>query len=114
MYCIKSEKPIKPQIQISKKSERRFSGVLRRLAQSEGTKNNKIKVIISEGEIIEEEDKIFLAPSSFRKPFERPVVQNQTKNVNNFENPNVDKKILITNDIQIVDYPDSSDFSDDE
>ena len=40
MYCIKSEKSIKSQIQINKKSGRKFSGVLRRLAQSEYLKNN--------------------------------------------------------------------------
>ena len=110
-----SEKPIRSKIKIIQKNSKKFVGILRRLAQSENLINNKIKVIVSEGEIIDESDHIFIAPSRFKdyseKFFER--ISNDKTSVNTAEESNVEDKISSSN-IEKVEYPDSSDLSDNE
>lgn len=97
-----------------KKSSQKFVGVLRRLAQSEDSVVNKIKVKVSEGDI---EEKCFIAPSKFKNYSEYNVNQNSTKktSLNTFENSNEKKKNSSPiHNIETVDYPDSSDLSDDD
>ena len=110
-----TEKHIKSKIQMSQKNSKKFTGILRRLAQSENLLNNKLKVIISEGEIIEENNHIFIIPSKFKEYSENSVDQNSTEKASEktIENSNIKENILNPH-IETVDYPDSSDLSEDE
>ena len=111
-----SENFINSKIHMNQKNSKKYFGVLRRLAQSEDSVINKIKVIVSEG-VIEESNHCFIAPSKFKNFSENSVDKNSTKktSVNSFENSNEEKKNLSSQlNIETVDYPDSSDFSDDE
>ena len=110
-----SEKPIRSKIQINQKSFKKFAGILRRLAQSENLINNKIRVIVSEGEIIDESDHIFIAPSRFKDYSENFLdrISNDKTSINTIENSIVEDKVLNPH-IEKVEYPDSSDLSDNE
>ena len=110
-----SEKTIRSKLQISKKNSKNFVTILRRLAQSEDLINNKIRVIVSEGEIIDESDHIFIAPSRFKDYSENFLdrISNDNTSVNTIENSIVEDKVLSTH-IKKVEYPDSSDLSDNE
>ena len=110
-----TEKHIKSKIQMNQKHSRKFTGILRRLAQSENLLNNKLKVIISEGEIIEENNHIFIIPSKFKEYSENSVDQNSTEKASEktIENSNI-KENFLSPHIEKMDYPDSSDFSEDE
>ena len=111
-----SKNNIKTKIQMNQKKLKEFVRVLRYLAQSEDLITNRIKIIISKGEIIEEKNHIFIAPSKFKSYSEHSVEQNSTekKSVNTIENSNVKNNISNPHYIGTVDYPDSSDLSDDE
>ena len=101
---------------MSEKVQRKYVGVLRNLAQSEGSITSKIKVIVSKGEIVETNNKIIIAPSKFKKKSEDSVGENSTENtfVNIIEDLSSVKKTSSPHYIETEDYPDSSDFSDDE
>ena len=66
-------------------------------------------------EIIEEKNKVYIAPSIFKNT-EYSTNQNSTNksSVNKIENFNKEKINLSPQNTETVDYPDSSDFSDDE
>ena len=99
---------------INQKNFKKFAGILRRLAQSENLLTNIIKVTISEGEIIEEKKQILIAPLKFKSYSNLSVEQISTdKTINTIKNSNVDKNNFSPL-VEKVDYPDSSDFSDDE
>ena len=76
----------------------------------------KIKVTVSEGEIFEDKEQFFIAPSKFKNTFENVAKRNSIvdKNENLSENLNIETQVSSQNDIEVVDYPDSSDFSEDE
>ena len=109
-----SHKPINSKIQMNKKNPKEFVRVLRHLSQSDNLKNNKIKITISQDEIIEEKNKVYFAPSIFKNT-EYSTNHNSTKksSVNKIENSNIEKN-LSPHNAETEDYPDSSDFSDDE
>ena len=111
-----SEKHFKSKSQMKQENSRKYSRVLRRLAQSENLLTNRIKVIVTEGEIIEETDKIMIAPSKFSSNSNHSVDQNSTEktSIKTIGNLNVNTKNTSPHHIKEVDYPDSSDFSDDE
>ena len=107
--------PIKLRAEISEKNTRRFSGILRRLSKLDNSIKN-MKVTVSEGEISEKNIHDFIAPSKFKNCFELLENPNlpEKLNKNLIENFNVEKINYSPHDIEVVDYPDSSDFSDDE
>ena len=99
------------------KRVQKYSGILMRLAKLDSSIFNKLKVTVCEGEFIEENKFFLIAPLT------------QFDSVKDFENKNLSKEITekaiensteqseISNENKIVsfdDYPDSSDFSDDE
>ena len=96
--------------------EKGYSGILRRLAKLDVPFFNKLKVTVCEGKFAEEKDHIFLAPLMFMSSSENLVKQNlkKTSTENIIKNPNEKKHISDRNEIKTMDYPDSSDFSDDE
>ena len=97
---------------INQKNSKKFAGILRRLAQSENLLTNILKVTISEGEVIEEEKKILIAPLKFKSYSNPSVEQNSTDNtINKKSNVKIENYSPLA---EKVDYPDSSDFSDDE
>ena len=110
-----SEAPISHKHTINLKKTRRFSGILKCLAKSDRL-IPKIKVTVSEGEIFEDKEQFFIAPSKFKNTFENIAKRNSIvdKNENLSENLNIETQVSSQNDIEVVDYPDSSDFSEDE
>ena len=107
--------PIKHQHTINLKKNRKLSGILKNLVSSDNLLT-KIKVTVSEGEIIEDKEQFFIAPSIFKNTCENVIKRNSIviKNENSSENLNIETQVSSTNDIELVDYPDSSDLSDDE
>ena len=105
---------IKSEIQTNKKSSRKFSLVLRRLANFEDLKPNKTNVTIYENKIFEERKNTFTEPSVFKKYSENSTKQNMTEktSVNAIENSNLE--IILSPFIEPVDYPESSDLSGEE
>ena len=99
-----------------KKNNRKFVQILRRLAKLEDLTSNKIKVTICENEIIEEKNKIFIASPAFIKCYKNNAINNSIGNKNEKikKNLNREKKNSAKNEIEEEEYPDSSDFSDDE
>ena len=98
----------------NQKKSKRFSLVLRSLAQSENLLTNILKVTVSEGEIIEEEKRIFIAPLKFKSYSNLSVGESSTDLTIN-TNPKSNVKIEEYSPLaEKADYPDSSDFSDDE
>ena len=97
-------------------NEKEYSSILRRLAKSDIPFSNKIKVTVCEGKFIEEKNHIFLAPLMYISSSENLVKQNlkKTSTENIIENPNEKIKIPNRNEITTLDYPDSSDLSEDE
>ena len=109
------EAPIKHQHTINLKKNRKLSGILKNLVSSDNLLT-KIKVTVSEGEIIEDKEQFFIAPSKFKNTCENIIKRNSIvyKKENSSENLNIETQVSSTNDIELVDYPDSSDLSDDE
>ena len=68
-----SENSIKLKNEVKQKNSRKFSGVLRSLAQSKNLISNKIEILIFEDEIIEEKDKIYIIPSKFKNYSENSI-----------------------------------------
>ena len=97
---------------ITQKNPKKFARILRNLAQSENLLTNILKVTISEGEVIEEEKKILIAPLKFKSYSNPSVEQNSTDNtINKKSNVKIENYSPLA---EKADYPDSSDFSDDE
>ena len=94
------------------KNKRKYFGILRRLAKSDTSVLNKLKVTVFEGEFIEEKEHIFIAPSIFISCPNQNSNQISIEDKN--ENFNEKTKISSKNEIETLDYPNSSDFSDDE
>ena len=99
---------------IKQKNSKKYALVLRRLAQSENLLTNILNVTVSKGEVIEEEKKILIAPLKFKGYSNLSVGENSTdKTINKNSKSNV--KIENYSPLaEKADYPDSSDFSDDE
>ena len=98
------------------KNERKYIDLLRKLAKSDTSIYNKFKVTVYEDEFIEGKENNFIAPSTFLSCPESLINQNsnQISTENTIENYNEQTEIYNKNEIQTLDYPDSSDFSDDE
>ena len=103
------------QIKMNEKNDRKFFGVLRKLAKLDNSIMNKIKVIVCEGEITEEEKEFIAAPSKFIKCQVHSIEINsaRNKNKNIIENINIEKENTLSHNIEEESYPDSSDFDDD-
>ena len=116
MSEIMSKFPLNYQPKINKKNERKFFGILKQLAKSDDSVMNKIKVTVCKGEIIEEKEKIFIAPSKFMSCHKHSVTNNSNENKNKIiiENLNIKEINSSPHYIEEVDYPDSSDLSDDD
>ena len=78
--------------------------------------NNRIKVVVSKDETFEEKNHNFIAPSKFKnfKEYLTDQISSDSKDINTSENSNLEKINLSPQNTETVDYPDSSDFSDDE
>ena len=99
---------------IKQKNSKKYALVLRRLAQSENLLTNILKVTVSEGEVIEEEKKILIAPLKFKDYSNLSVGENSTDKTitkNSKSNVKIENYSPLA---EKADYPDSSDFSDDE
>ena len=111
-----NETHTKSHIKLSTKNSKKFSGILRHLAKSENY-ITKIKVTISKGEIRDEEkDQFLVAPLTYKSSFENIPINNfiENSNKNFIEDLNNENKNSSSYDNDLKEYPDSSDFSDDE
>ena len=102
---------------IADKNERKYFNIFRRLAKSDSSIFNKLKVTVCEGEFNEEKQCFLVAPLM---PFDSDKdLENKKTNQNKTEKTIEDstEHSEISNENKSViseDYPDSSDFSDDE
>ena len=98
------------------KNQRKYLGVLRSLAKSDSSIYNKLKITVSEGEFVDEKEQILIAPSMYKSCPENLVNQNINPIPigNKIEITKEEKEISDENGTETLDYPDSSDFSDDE
>ena len=106
---------IKSQNQINKKDSIKFFGVLQRLAKSDTSIYNKMKVTVYKEDNIEEKKQILIAPSMFMKYHENYInhvsTSNTIKNIN--ENLIKENENSSPQNPELINYPDSSDFGDD-
>ena len=98
------------------KNQRKYLGILRTLAKSDNSIFKNLKITVSEGEFVEEKEQNIIAPSMYKSCPENLVNQNinPIPIENKFEITKEEKEISDKNGIETLDYPDSSDFSDDE
>ena len=116
MSFIMKELSTKSQIKKIEKRNRRFSVILRHLAKFDNS-IKIMKVTISEDRITSEKDRILIAPSKFGNCFGHLSNHYSTENTNSkyiTENLNIENNDSTRNNIIPGDYPDSSDFSDDD
>ena len=100
---------------IINKNERKYCGVLRRLAKFDTF--NTLKVTVCEGEINEENEQIFIAPLMYFDSGKDLDNKKSCQELNEkiIENSTEQSEISCGNKNESIDdYPDSSDFSDDE
>ena len=116
MYETMNESPIKSKIKISEKSDRKFLGLLRRLAKLDSWLINKMKVAVYKEDIIEDKKKIIIAPSMFMDYHSNLNNHNSNinTNVNIIENIVTEKETLSPIDTELIDHPNSSDFDDNQ
>ena len=102
---------------IANKNERKYFGVLRRLAKLDNSIFNTLKVTVCEGEFNEEKECFFVAPLMIFYPGINIKSQKSSQILvkKMIENSNDQTGVSNEDKIEISDnYPDSSDFSDDE
>ena len=99
----------------TKKEERIYYEALRRLAKLETFKT--LKVIVCDGEFSEEKNQILIAPLMFFDSYKDLDNKNSNPLLNEKSIENLEEQTNISNGKEIEsldDYPNSSDFSDDE
>ena len=98
---------------IADKNERKYFNIFRRLAKSDSSIFNKLKVTVCEGEFNEEKQCFLVAPLMLFNSDKD--LENKKSNEKAIENSTEHSEISNENDSGILnDYPDSSDFSEDE
>ena len=110
-----SEKMSELQSEIQKfgKRNKKHSAILKNLAKFDSSFNT-IKVTIFDGEIIDEKDHFLIAPfKNFLGHLPNHYSTDSTTEYS-IENSNIENNFSSHNDIDLENYPDSSDFSDDE
>ena len=99
------------------KNERKYFGVLRRLAKLDNSIYNELKVTVCEGEFVEEKQFFLVAPLMLFDS-EKDLDNQKSSQIltdRTFENSTEQSGISNENKSEILDdYPDSSDFSDDD
>ena len=98
---------------IADKNERKYFNIFRRLAKSDSSIFNKLKVTVCEGEFNEEKQCFLVAPLMLFNSDKD--LENKKSNEKAIEYSTEHSEISNENESGILnDYPDSSDFSDDE
>ena len=111
---------VKSENKVTDKPSRKFHGVLRRLAKSDTSILNTMKVTVYKDDIIEDKKHIFIAKSMFMNYQERWINHISTESTNVNINEILNEDSIIENEVlspqceEFKDYPDSSDFDDDE
>ena len=111
-----SESPINSQIKLRRKNNRKFFGVLRRLAKSDTLLVDKMKVTVYKEDIAEEKKEFIMAPLFLINQPKRLINYKSTENTNEktIEELIKEEEISSPVDPDLINYPDSSDFDDDE
>ena len=96
------------------KKERKYFDILQDLVKSDSSIIKKLNITVSKGEFAEGIEHIIIDPSMFMNSHEYLINQNSNKisPEDTIESEQIKNKNK--NESQILDYPDSSDFSDDE
>ena len=108
-----TELSISFQTKTNEKRIRKLTGVLRRLAKSDSSVMNAIKVTVCEGEITEEKNEIFIAPSIIMNYRKYTADNYLSENIRNNIFSDL-KEIESKHDNEEIGSPDSSDFDDDD
>ena len=109
-----SESHIKSQIKLKEKGHRKISGILRSLAKSDSSVTNKLQITVYKDDTSVEKKPIIIAPSMFMKC--QKIKHNSTinTNVNIIQDLTNEKENSSPIPSELVDYPDSSDFDDED
>ena len=111
---------VKSENKITNKKSRKFCGILRHLAKSDTSIFNTMKITVYKDDITKENNHIFIAPSMFIDFQEHWMNHISTENTSENIIKNLNKNSIIENEIpspqntELKDYPDSSDFDDDD
>ena len=107
---------IKIQSNKAEKNYRKYYGVLQRLAKSDTSILNIMKVKVYKEDITEEREHILIAPSIVIKYPEHPKSFNSTENKieNIIEDSIIKSEISNSSNAELMNYRDSSDFNDEE
>ena len=108
------EFPIKSQTIRLKKNSKKFFGVLRHLAKSDSSLKNELKVTVCKDDPTEAKKQIIIAPSLFINSCKINYNSTQNTNINILEDLITKNQNTSPIDAELKDYPDSSDFDDDE
>ena len=99
------------------KSEKKYFGVLRRLAKLDSFILNQLKVVVCDGEFNEVNEQFFTAPLMILDQDKNLSNQNSNRTLTgkNIDNYTEQIEVSSENKIKVFDnYPDSSDLSEDE
>ena len=103
---------------MSEKNSRRFFGVLRHLAEFDIPLIHKMNVTVYKEDITEEKKQFLVAPLMYMDCHKNFINHNsaQNTNINIFENSITEEtqETQSPRNPELMDYPDSSDFDDDE
>ena len=101
---------------VKNKNERKYLGILRNLGKSDGSVFNTFKITIVEGKFSEDKERNLIASSIYKSCPDNLVNKNINQvSIENMTKISKDQKgISDRNEIQTLDYPDSSDLSDNE
>ena len=113
-----NESHIESQIKIRRKNSRKFFGILRRLAKSDPL-INKLNITVYKAvykeDSIKEKNRFTISPSKFINRSQNLINHNSAKNtnVNIIEDLITEKENSSPIGTELIEYPDSSDFDDD-
>ena len=109
-----SEPSNKSQIKLSRKNSKKFTEVLRRLAKSDSSLIKKMKITVCEDDTNVNKKNFLIAPSMFMNCHRIYHASTENTNVNIIKNLITEKENSNPIDTELINYPDSSDFYEDD
>ena len=103
----------KSKILISEKNCMKNTRILKRLAKSDTSLRNIMKVTVYKEDLNEEKKQFLIAPSAFMNSNEHLVYHDSNENTNEgIIEDSIENEILSPQNTELMNYPDSSDFDD--
>ena len=110
-----NELPIKSQNKLKQRYNKKFREDLQLLAKSDSSLIKKLNITVYKEDLNEGKKQIFIAPSMFLNSQDNLTNQISTDNTSSIiENSIIEKENLSPCDPDLMNYPNSSDFDEDE